>query len=232
MVEHAVTQLLRDLERTIHERVEAIELFLRTKGSSSEQTSSVSSDKYDSMMRAHQYLLGRIDALEQEVEQLRMEKAQDDIPFDSSSLFNTAPLTGIVVSPKMDPPESINEADRLLLNSSARKALDSKKVEAVPVAAPVVAAPVAVPVPVPVAAPVAAPEAVEDVVEIEEEEDQEEEDEQGVEVEPFEYKGSTYYRDQEKNVYMADENGDIDTENPIGVWSEVKGRIITRKANP
>jgi len=211
MVEHAVTQLLRDLERTVHERVEAIELFLRTKGTSSEN--SVSSDKYDSMMRAHQYLLGRIDALEQEVEQLRMEKAQDEIPFDTSSLFNTAPLTGIVVSPKMDPAESINEADRLLLNSSARKALESKKVETVVAA---------VPKPVPVV-----PEAVE-----EPEEDQEEEDEQGLELDEFEYKGSTYYRDQDKNVYMADENGDIDTENPIGVWSEVKGRIISRKANP
>jgi len=215
MVEHAVTQLLRDLERTVHERVEAIELFLRTKGTSSEN--SVSSDKYDSMMRAHQYLLGRIDALEQEVEQLRMEKAQDEIPFDTSSLFNTAPLTGIVVSPKMDPPESINEADRLLLNSSARKALESKKVEA---------APVAVPKPVPVV-----PEAVEEPEE-DQEEFQEEEDEQGLELDEFEYKGSTYYRDQDKNVYMTGENGDIDTENPIGVWSEVKGRIITRKANP
>jgi hypothetical protein len=218
MVEHAVTQLLRDLERTIHERVEAIELFLRTKGSSSENSvNSVSSDKYDSMMRAHQYLLGRIDALEQEVEQLRMEKAQDEIPFDTSSLFNTAPVTGLVVSPKMDPPESINEADRLLLNSSARKALESKKVE------PVVAA---VPKPEP-----AVPEAVEEPEE-DQEEFQEEEDEQGLELDEFEYKGSTYYRDQDKNVYMADENGDIDTENPIGVWSEVKGRIITRKANP
>jgi len=218
MVEHAVTQLLRDLERTIHERVEAIELFLRTKGSSSENSvNSVSSDKYDSMMRAHQYLLGRIDALEQEVEQLRMEKAQDEIPFDTSSLFNTAPLTGLVVSPKMDPPESINEADRLLLISCARKALESKKVE------PVVAA---VPKPEP-----AVPEAVEEPEE-DQEEFQEEEDEQGLELDEFEYKGSTYYRDQDKNVYMADENGDIDTENPIGVWSEVKGRIITRKANP
>jgi hypothetical protein len=217
MVEHAVTQLLRDLERTIHERVEAIELFLRTKGHSSE--SSVGSDKYESMMRAHQYLLGRIDALEQEVEQLRMEKAQDEIPFDSSSLFNTAPLTGLVVSPKVDPPESINEADRLLLNSSARKALESKKVEAA----------AAVPVPARVAAPVEEPDE-----EIQEEDDapQEEEDEQGLELDEFEYKGSTYYRDQDKNVYMADENGDIDTENPIGVWSEVKGRIITRKTNP
>lgn len=223
MVEHAVTQLLRDLERTIHERVEAIELFLRTKGSSSEQTSSVSSDKYDSMMRAHQYLLGRIDALEQEVEQLRMEKAQDDIPFDSSSLFNTAPLTGLVVSPKMDPPESINEADRLLLNSSARKALESKKVEpAVPKVEPVPVVPKVEPV---------VPEAVEEPEE-DQEEYQEEEDEQGLELDEFEYKGSTYYRDPEKNVYMADEDGNIDTENPIGVWSEVKGRIITRKANP
>jgi len=221
MVEHAVTQLLRDLERTIHERVEAIELFLRTKGHSSEQNVTVGSDKYDSMMRAHQYLLGRIDALEQEVEQLRMEKAQDEIPFDSSSLFNTAPLTGLVVSPKVDPPESINEADRLLLNSSARKALESKKVEA----AAAVPAPVAAPVPAPVEEP-------DEEVQEEDDAPQEEEDEQGLELDEFDYKGSTYYRDQDKNVYMADENGDIDTENPIGVWSEVKGRIITRKTNP
>jgi hypothetical protein len=230
MVEHAVTQLLRDLERTIHERVEAIELFLRTKGHSSEQNVSAGSDKYESMMRAHQYLLGRIDALEQEVEQLRMEKAQDEIPFDASSLFNTAPLSGLVVSPKIDPPESINEADRLLLNSSARKALESKKVEAAVAAA--AAAPVAVAAAPVAAAPVAAVPLEEEVVEIEEEEeDQEEEDEQGLELEPFDYKGSTYYRDQEKNVYMADEEGNVDPENPIGVWSEVKGRIITRKPN-
>ena len=92
-------------------------------------------------------------------------------------------------------------------------------------------APVAL-VAAPVAAAVAPVEEPDEEVQEEDDAPQEEEDEQGLELDEFDYKGSTYYRDQDKNVYMADENGDIDTENPIGVWSEVKGRIITRKTNP
>ena len=45
-------------------------------------------------------------------------------------------------------------------------------------------------------------------------------------MEEFEYKGATYYRDTEKNVYMLNEEGAL---TQIGVWSDVKARIIVKK---
>ena len=51
------------------------------------------------------------------------------------------------------------------------------------------------------------------------EDEDEEEDEEGIEVEEFEYKGITYQRDDENNVYLDGE--------PIGVWN---GRKIVRSA--
>ena len=55
-----------------------------------------------------------------------------------------------------------------------------------------------------------------------------EEEDDAEELEEFEYKGSTYYRDGESNVFMADEDGEL-IPTPIGVWSEVKKRIIIKK---
>ena len=70
-------------------------------------------------------------------------------------------------------------------------------------------------------------EAVEDIVEdVEEEEaveDDEEEEQEGIELEEFEYKGITLYRDPENKVYRMDEEGALS--DPIGVWDEVKQRI-------
>ena len=71
-------------------------------------------------------------------------------------------------------------------------------------------------------------EDTEEAVEEETEEAVEEEGE-ALELEEFEYKGSTYYRDPENNVYMMDEEGEL-VDEPIGVWSEVKKRIVVRKA--
>jgi hypothetical protein len=74
-------------------------------------------------------------------------------------------------------------------------------------------------------------EVVEEVVEAESEAEEEGE---ALELEEFEYKGSTYYRDSDNNVYMADEDGDVNVEEPIGVWNEAKQRIVVKKpaANP
>jgi hypothetical protein len=59
----------------------------------------------------------------------------------------------------------------------------------------------------------------------EEEQEQEEEDgeEECIELEEFEYKGMTLYRDGESKVYSMDEDGALSE--PIGVWDEVKQRI-------
>ena len=62
--------------------------------------------------------------------------------------------------------------------------------------------------------------------EIEEEGEAEEEEEaEGVAMEEFEYKGVTYYRDAENQVYQLDEDGDLD-DTPIGVWNEAKQKVI------
>ncbi len=66
--------------------------------------------------------------------------------------------------------------------------------------------------------------------EVEEEAEEEEADADAeVELEEFEYKGSTYYRDGDGNVYMADEDGEL-MEEPIGTWNEAKQRIVVKKA--
>jgi len=70
-----------------------------------------------------------------------------------------------------------------------------------------------------------AEEEEEDVVEAEAEEEEEEEEEEAVELDEFEYKGVTYFKDAENQVYQVDADGDLD-DSPIGVWSEEKGKIL------
>jgi hypothetical protein len=73
-----------------------------------------------------------------------------------------------------------------------------------------------------------APEEEEEVAEEEaQEEEQEdaEEEEEALELEEFEYKGVTYYRDAELQVYQLDTDGDLD-ETPIGVWNESKQKVL------
>jgi hypothetical protein len=73
-------------------------------------------------------------------------------------------------------------------------------------------------------------EAQEEVPEEEEEvpEDEAQDDaseEEALELEEFEYKGVTYYRDGELQVYQLDTDGDLD-ETPIGVWNESKQKVL------
>lgn len=88
----------------------------------------------------------------------------------------------------------------------------------------------------PVDAPVDAPEEeaqeeeveeeeVEVEEEVEEEEVEEEAEDEALELEEFEYKGVTYYRDAELQVYQLDTDGDLD-ETPIGVWNESKQKVL------
>ena len=50
-------------------------------------------------------------------------------------------------------------------------------------------------------------------------------DEEAMELEEFEWKGVTYYRDSENQVYQKDEDGDLD-DTPIGVWNEEKKKVL------
>ena len=220
MFETTVCQLLRDLERTIHERMQAIEMFIQRQAEPEPETPA-NSIEYSNMRSAHQFLLRRVESLEEELRDLRGEKTAELIP--------PHPLEGIEIVPKKEivlmeaNPERISEADRLLLNSSARKALeeeeeDEEELAAYDVPEDEVEEEQVEEAEKEEAQPVAAEAAPEEAAAEEEEEGLEE----------FEYKGATYYRDTEKNVYMTDENGELN-ETPIGVWSDVKNRIIVKK---
>ena len=65
-------------------------------------------------------------------------------------------------------------------------------------------------------------EVLEEVVEEEEEEEEAvEEEEEALELEPLEYRGVTYYKDAEDNVYGTDEEGTVIPE-PIARWNGTK----------
>ena len=191
MSENTVRELFQNLERAIHERLKVIEDVIISHAKPS----------VDPSLKA---LADRISYLEGELKALRAERAP---------LIPPNPLEGLEVIPKKEviltetSPEPLSVADRLLLNSSALKALEKDEREEVEEAEA---------------------EPYEEEAEAEAEEAEAEEDAE--ELEEFEYKGSTYYRDGESNVFMADEDGEL-IPTPIGVWSEVKKRIIIKKDN-
>jgi hypothetical protein len=60
----------------------------------------------------------------------------------------------------------------------------------------------------------------EEEAEDEEAEEEEEELEEDFELVELEYKGTTYYRDEKTNkVYLPDDDGAIDPEQPLGIWN-------------
>jgi hypothetical protein len=229
-----IHEMFRGLERTIHERLEIIEEMVRRGAlgtTATEPCSDATSQRLETLerqqridnentqallsriCRGNQYVVSRIDALEEELRQLRSEKPSNLIP--------PHPLVGIEIVPKKEVvlteqnPERINEADRLLLNSSARTALEEEEHELDGELEGEVEDEL---------------EVVEEVEDEETQVEEVEEEEEAEELEEFEYKGATYYRDGEKNVFMTDEDGEL-VPTPIGVWSEVKKRIIIKKAD-
>ena len=68
-------------------------------------------------------------------------------------------------------------------------------------------------------------EVEEEEAEEEDEVEEEEEAEEAVEYEEIEYKGVTYYKDSENQVYILDADGDLD-DTPVGVWNEEKKKVL------
>jgi hypothetical protein len=189
-----IHELFRGLERTIHERLAIIEELVQRPQAA--VASNPLQEKVDAMAE-------RITELEAQVRNLRVE---------NSPLIPLHPLNGIEVVPKREvvitgvSPEPLSMADRLLLNTSAREALEKADEDEEDFTQDI----------------------VEEEEEVVEEEEEEEEEEEAEELSPFEYKGATYYRDSDNSVFMADDEGELIT-TPIGVWSEVKKRIIVKK---
>ena len=192
------------------------------------------------MQRAHQYLLQRIDTLEEDVSRLRAQLASAPVaPAPAEpSLIPSQPLVGIEVIPKKevvisDPtPEPISHVDRLLMNTSARMALEEEEAAGVTAVDEEAEAEAEAETEAEEELEEAEAEAEEELEEAEAEEEMEgqldaaEEEEEQEELEEFEYKGATYYRDSDNTVYMTDADG---APYAIGVWSSVKNRIIMKK---
>ena len=68
-------------------------------------------------------------------------------------------------------------------------------------------------------------EAQEEEEQEEEEQEEEEAEAQQEELTEFEFKGVTYWRDSENQVYKVDDDGDLD-DTPIGLWSSEKNKIL------
>jgi hypothetical protein len=58
---------------------------------------------------------------------------------------------------------------------------------------------------------------------------EEEAEEEALELEEFEYKGVTYFKDSENQVYEKDDDGDLN-DTPIGVWNEEKKKVLKYKS--
>jgi hypothetical protein len=95
-----------------------------------------------------------------------------------------------------------------------------KNTRTVSIAAPATAH-AAAPATVPATAPAHAHapfDPLEEEIDVEEDEEPDVEEEQELALEEFEYKGTTYWKDDENNVYGADEDGEVNTD-PIGTWN-------------
>jgi cobalamin biosynthesis protein CobT len=264
MSESTVRELFRNLERTLHERLQCIEEVLVGQRSStgSIAATAMTNTEVDNMRtdianmgNTMNNLLETVRLLRTEVDELRERRTGA-----AAQLLPLHPLEGLELVPKREmsiPMTELSVADRLLLNKRARKALEAQEmgekqfedypeVEAgadesvignegdddmqlhVTKGTSEAAGSEVEAAEEEEETEEAVEEETEEAVE-EETEEAEEEEGEALELEEFEYKGSTYYRDPENNVYMMDEEGEL-VDEPIGVWSEVKKRIVVRKA--
>ena len=239
MSDSTILRLFTSLEQTIHERLSVIQQVVHAAQPAPYNTFPGMNTTYAPSQDA---LLQRIQALEASNQALlaTIVNIKNEITALRSSAPNVIlplhPIDGIEVIPKREvvvpETEPLSVADRLLLNRTARKALEAEemgetfKADAMDVDGSVVEESVA---DLEVAGSVA--EEDEDDEEDEDEEDEEAEEAEEAEaeeLEEFDYKGSTYYRDSENKVFMTDEDGEL-VDEPIGLWSPTKQKIVMIK---
>ena len=141
----------------------------------------------------------------------------------------------------------LSEIPRVVETSNSSlvfKAVVSKLPSSAPAApAPVPSSSAPVPVPSSSALPAPTQMEVDDEIEVDEtdevdevdeadeadEAEEEEAEEEALELEEFEYKGVTYFKDSENQVYEKDDDGDLN-DTPIGVWNEEKKKVLKYKS--
>ena len=258
MTESTVQHLFRSLEQTVRERLDGIRELIEqgqrplpplfpqhTSFPEMNRTYVPCPDTMMFLQKIHG-LEDSVKALREEVACLRASKGSDLLP--------TNPMDGIEVIPKREvvlaDTEPLSFANRLLLNSKARKALEAEEMgeartDVYPLTEEVEEVEEEAAEEEAAEEEAEAEEAVEEEDEEEAEEEaaeeeavdedaeeeaaEEEEEEAAEELEEFEYKGSTYYRDGQGQVYMTDEDGEL-VSDPIGTWNPVKQRIVMIKS--
>jgi hypothetical protein len=143
----------------------------------------------------------KIDALSLQLSRMAEQLAQIKTP---PSLMPSAMVTMMTASAPAPAPSAAKVAGTTLKN--------------VMISPPVVAKPMLLP----------EPEVVEEEVddaEVEEEVEEEEVEEEAMELEEFTYKGKTYAKDGENQVYQLNSEGELEDDTPIGIWNEKTKRI-------
>lgn len=245
MSESTIQHLFRSLEHTVRERLDCIQEVLQSSRQSIPvalqpqvtgtnttyvpcQDTNMLLQKIQSLESANHALLMMVHGVKNELASLRISM---DTP---QTILPLRPIDGIEVIPKREisipepETEPLSAADRLLLNKKARKALEAEEMGEVRTDAYPLSEETEEEVEMDVEDVEAeAQEAQEAEAEAEVEEEAEAEAE-AEELEEFEYKGSTYYRDSENNVFMTDSDGEL-VDQPIGTWNSLKLRIIMTK---
>lgn len=142
-------------------------------------------------------LLLRIQALEKRLEEVTRQSPQELLP--------TSPMVGLEVSRKQAPVDE----KVVVLTPPTTSMTDTLAVETE------------------VELDMENTSVIEEEAAAEAEAEAELEEEEAVELEEFEYKGATYYRDSDNNVFTTDEDGELNAE-PFGLWNEAKQRIVAR----
>ena len=241
--ETVIRSLFRSLEATLHERLRMIEdvILLGSMQQEGEQAPAALQDRISAFEEALTNITSRITALESDSGSV---SGGDTVHVNRIGMSSTPRCPsgqGLWVSAMKDleivlPPATVAPAPLPI---------------AVPSAPIAVASPVAVAAPVPTkAAPAPAPAQmnttegeqsdiehveeeemeVEEVVEEEEEEEEAEEEEEGeaVELEEFQFKNTTYYKDGQNQVYGLDAGGEL-KEEPIGTWDVARQRVLFKR---
>ena len=220
MSSEMLRELFRSLENTIRQRMDVIEDIIRVSKTNTNKTENVAPtvdltpihktlQEHEITMNAIQSSITNLTEAIADLKISRMVTKAVDLPVEAIEAE---------LEVEMAEQEALND-DASEVEVAARSAL-AKVVNKLPVQS------IARPTPAESSDDEDEEEEEEDEEEVEEEVEEEEEEEvvEEVELEEFVFNKKTYHRDNDNNVYVADEDGCIG--DPIGTWDPVKKRIL------
>jgi hypothetical protein len=239
MSTEVVRELFRNLETTLHDRLKVIEDILSTTRQTVTNSSNVNPALFEeglSKLQKHiesleEYTMGEVRALAYNHDMLekRVESLERSMKSSIESFLTINNTIGMMQK-RMDDEKPVEAAEVEAEIEETQEAALNADVD---------------PVATETKARAALAKAVEelqeeDVVEETSEEEEEEEEEveeevieeeeveeevEELELEEFDYKKKTYYRDQNNNVYIADEDGCVDPSAVVGIWNPKTKKI-------